>query len=119
MALVHRRLAVTFLVAWLPAPVAAQTPLTGLPAGFDSVLVVRDVLPSLEAALASEVLQAPLVREQLEAAGVELGAIRAALAVFSRQVPVEIVVAAPPRANRRGCPPLGGGPGVAPAHQGG
>lgn len=100
---VHRLLAAALTAACLQVPsVAAQGPLTGLPAGFDSVVVVRDFLPGVEAALASEILQAPLVREQLEAAGVELGAIRAALAVFARQVPVEIVVAAPPRAIAAG-----------------
>ena len=100
---VHRLLTVALTAPCLFVPAAAaQGPLTGLPAGFDSVVVVRDVLPGVEAALASEVLQAPLVREQLEAVGVELGAIRAALAVFSRHVPVEIVVAAPPRAIAAG-----------------
>ncbi len=85
------------LAATLLAPVAAQADPLDLPAGFDSLVVVRDVLPALQAALASEVLNAPLVADQLAAGGVRLDALRAGLAVFARHVPVEVVIGTPPQ----------------------
>ncbi len=103
MSRVHRRLAAAFATVCLLGPTAAQTPLSTLPAGFDSVLVVRDVLPSLQAALESEALQTalielPFLSDRLAGAGVNVEVLRAALHLYERQIPREVVVAAPPQA---------------------
>jgi hypothetical protein len=85
-------------VAALAAALAAQP--AGVPAGFRNVLVVRDVLPHLEAALASPrftqlMRRSPTIRRELEAAGIPISAAPIMTRLYGRFVPKEIVLAAP------------------------
>ena len=71
-----------------------------VPAGYTNLLVVRDLVPSAEAFLASEpyrnVVRDRQVRALLREAGADPGQLDAGLRLIAPMVPSEIVVAAPP-----------------------